>query len=215
MNRNAIPKDLRTIIGSEPTDFIVKSKKNFPRRKGLTLLAFAGFWNVFISIFVIAFIVPIIQGKEVHFKQNDIPVTGSLENWETILVPSLIIGLFVVVGIFLLIAAIVQLLQKGGYFVGTPTRFIKYRRGNTTIKDWEQFSGNMRVSNKGNYGNIEMELRTGKMKRGKNKSEQFVPDIIYISQINKVFDIEQKCRKRIKENDPTPSRSLDQSDLNN
>jgi len=203
MNLN-IPIELRNVIDSEQTDFIVKSSRNYPKKKGITLLFFSLFWNAFVSIFVIAFIIPVIKGEEVHFKSNDVPTSGSLDNWEPILVPSLIIGLFVLVGIGMLIGALVQLMQKGGYFVGTETRLIKYRNGQIIAKDWEQFSGNIKMKNKSGLGDLELELRTGKMKSRDKGSDRFVPDIIYISGVKNVFEIEKKCRIRIKENDPTP-----------
>ncbi|WP_343329798.1 hypothetical protein [Polaribacter staleyi] len=204
MRSNTIPIELRNLISPEQTDFIVKSSRNYPKKNGLFLLFFSLFWNAFVSIFVIAFIIPVLSGKEVHFKENDVPTSGSLENWESILVPSLVIGLFVVVGIGLFIWAFVQLFQKGGYFVGTETRFIKYRNGKITVKDWEQFSGNIKMSNKSRVGDLELELRTGKMKSRNKGTDRFVPDIIYISGIKNVFEIEKKIRKRIKENAPTP-----------
>jgi len=112
------------------------------------------------------------------------------------------------VGIGLFIWALVIFFQKGSYFVGTKTRFIKYRKGKITVKDWEQFSGNIKIERKNNLGNLELELRTGKM-RSKNDSNKYVPDIIYLSGIENVFEIEKKCRIRIKENDPTPIVSTD------
>ena len=42
------------------------------------------------------------------------------------------------------------------------------------------------------------------MKSRNKGADRFVPDIIYISGIKNVFEIEKKIRKRIKENDPTP-----------
>jgi hypothetical protein len=51
---------------------------------------------------------------------------------------------------------------------------------------------------------IEFQLRTGKMESKKNSPDKFVPDIIYISGVNNVLEIEKSCRIRIKENDPTP-----------
>lgn len=205
MIENTIPIDLRNIIDSEETDFIVKSRKNYPTKNGLAMLGFAVFWNAFVSIFVFVFIAPLLMGEEVHFTVNDMPETASIENWEPAVMPSLIIGVFVVVGIGMLIWALVLLFQKGGYFVGTETRLIKYRKGKVTIKDWEQFSGNMKIKNNGVYGNLELELRTGKIRSSKNKPDRFVPDIMYLSKIKNVFGIEKKCRIRIKENDPTPS----------
>jgi hypothetical protein len=34
--------------------------------------------------------------------------------------------------------------------------------------------------------------------------DRYVPDVIYMSKIPEAFEIERICRKRIKENDPTP-----------
>jgi hypothetical protein len=47
-------------------------------------------------------------------------------------------------------------------------------------------------------------MRTGRMVSRKNGPARYVPDIIYISGILNVFEVEKICRKRIKENDPTP-----------
>ncbi|MBD1262617.1 hypothetical protein HZY62_18620 [Maribacter polysiphoniae] len=209
MNINSIPVDLKNIINPEQPDFIVKCRRNYPRKKAFSLLFFSLFWNVFVSIFVIAFIVPLVSGQEVHFTTNDVPTTGSLDNWEPVLVPALIIGLFVAVGIGMFLWALVLLFQKGGFFAGTETRLIKYRNGKITVKDWEQFSGNIQVKNKQIYGDLEMELRTGKMKSRNKGSDKFVPDIVYLSGVKNVFDIEKKCRLRIRENDPTPKITLE------
>lgn len=204
MNLNNIPSGLNNIIDGEETDFIVKSKRNYPKKKAYFLLAFAAFWNSIVSIFVISFIVPILKGEEVHFTANDVPTSGSLENWEPLLLPSLIIGLFMTIGLVIFVISIVYYFQKGAYFVGTPTRFIKFRNGKITVKDWEQFSGNIIVKQKNIVGNLELELRTGKTKSGNNNADKFVPDIMYMVEIDNVFNVEKKCRIRIKENDPTP-----------
>ena len=207
MKPNRIPSELRNVIDSEQTDFIVKSSRNHPRKNGLALLFFSLFWNGFVSIFVIAFIVPILSGQELNFTSNGVPTSASSENWEPILVPSLVIGLFVLVGIAMFFWSLVLLLQKGGYFAGTETRLIKFRKGEITVTDWEQFTGNIKMKNKSDVGDLEFQLRTGKMIKRKKGADRFVPDIIYISGIKNVFDIEKKCRIRIKENDPTPKIS--------
>ena len=43
--------------------------------------------------------------------------------------------------------------------------------------------------------------------RSNNRSDEYVPDVIYITGIPNVFEIEKICRTRIKENDPTPPES--------
>jgi len=208
LNPNNLPSHLKTLIDNEQVDFAFKTKRNSPRKTGLSVLFFSLFWNALVSIFVVAFLVPLFSGEEVHFKVNDVPTSGSLENIGEALVPTMMIILFLIVGIGMFIWSLILLLQKGGYFVGTPTRMIKYRNGKMEATDWEQFTGNVKISGKENNGDLEFELRTGKIKK-KNKSNEFVPDVIYISGIDQVYAIEKKCRVRIKENDPTPAIELE------
>jgi hypothetical protein len=199
-----IPADLKNLIANEKIDFCIKAKSNYPKSKSYGIIIFGIIWTAFISIFVIAFFGPLFFGKEVHFKTNDEPTVGSIDNWQPLLVPGLIIGLFVIVGLSMLIWGFYSLFQNGGYFVGTETRLIKYLNNKITITDWEHFSGNIELSNENNLGDIEFQLRTGKMESRKNSPDKFVPDIIYISGVNNVLEIEKSCRIRIKENDPTP-----------
>lgn len=205
MNINSLPKELRLAIDNEQPDFIVRSKRNYPKTKAYGLLAFALFWNGFISIFWVAFFGPLFQGKEVHFTSNDVPQIATVDDWSALIMPGLIIGLFSLVGLGLFFYGLIMLYQTGAYFVGTPTGLIKFRKGNLKRTDWEQFSGNTKMKNNGLYGNLEFELRTGKTQSRSKGPAQFVPDIIHLSEIENVFNVEKKCRIRIKENDPTPA----------
>jgi len=205
MRNFRVPNELKQVIGSETSDFIIKSKRNYPRKKAFATLGLALFWNLMLSVFWFVMIGPLFKGEEVHFESNGISKTASTEDWSELIIPSLIIGLFTIVGIFIFVYGIVMLFQKGGYYAGTPSRLIKFRNGKTTITDWEQFTGNIKIDSKNNAGNLEFELRTGKTHSKKNSGDRFVPDIIHITGITNVFEIEKKCNLRIKENDPTPS----------
>jgi len=50
-------------------------------------------------------------------------------------------------------------------------------------------------------------MRTGRMLSKKNGPDRYVPDVIYLVQIPYVFEVEKICRRRIKENDPTPANT--------
>jgi ABC-type multidrug transport system fused ATPase/permease subunit len=197
-----LPMELQSVIGSEKVDFTVLAKRNQPLKKSIGLMIFGMVWTAFTSIFVIAFLGPLFIGKETHFTVNGVPTTGSWDNFQPMLVPTLIIGVFVLVGIGMLGWGIYATFQKGGYFVGTAHKLIHYYKGNIRTYDWEQFSGNMEINH--TKGDLAMQLRTGKMVTRKNSSDQFVPDVIYISGANNILEIEKICSKRIKENDPTP-----------
>jgi hypothetical protein len=203
MNDLTMPIELQSIIGKEDIDFLVKAKRKQPVKNSFGIILFGTVWTAFISIFVIAFLGPIFKGEETHFTVNGVPTSASWENFRPMLTPALIIVLFVLIGIGMLTWGFYSLFQKGGYFVGTNNRLIKYYKGIVNTYDWEQFTGNMEINSL--KGDISLQLRTGKMVQRKNRPDEFVPDIIYISGITDVLEIEKKCSKRIKENDPSPA----------
>ncbi len=200
-----LPPELSSSVSSENKDFAVKAGRAQPLKKSFSLILFGTVWTAFTSIFVFAFLGPLFLGKEVHFESNGVPTVASPDNLGPIVMPAIIIGVFVLVGIGMLSWGIYSIFKKGGYFVGTPTRLIHFQSGNIRSIDWEQFSGDIEVSGNAPKGNISLQMRTGKMVSKKNGPDRYVPDVIYISEIPNVFEVEQICRKRIKENDPTPT----------
>lgn len=208
MMRNAVlPRDLNTHIGSERKDFAVKAGRAQPRKKSLGIILFGTLWTAFTSIFVIVFLGPLFAGKEVHFESNGVPTVAGPGNLGPILVPALIIGVFVLIGLGMLAGGFYAMYRKGGYFVGTPLRLIQYRKGTIKSVDWEQFTGNieLKAHTRSMKGNLSLEMRTGRTVSRKNGPARYVPDVIYLSDIPYVLEIEKICRRRIKENDPTPA----------
>jgi hypothetical protein len=205
MDSYQLPALLIDNIGRESRDFAVMASRSQPVRMSMGLIIFGTFWLAFTSIFVVAFLGPLFVGKEVHFLSNDVPTVASPDNLKPIILPALIIGIFVLVGLGMLSFGLYSLFKKGGYFVGTPTRLVHYHGGAIRSIDWEQFSGDIEVSGNEQKGNITLGLRTGKMVSQKNGPDRYVPDTIYISGVEDAYKIEQCCRMRIKENDPTPA----------
>ena len=199
-----LPRILEENLGNEHRDFAVMAKRAQPLAKSMTRMLFSVVWLGFTSIFVAVFLGPIFQGKEVTFSSNDVPVTAGPGNLGPIVVPSLVIGLFVLIGLAMLIYSMYSLTRKGGYFVGTPLRLVSLQNGSIRSIDWELFSGDIVVKGDEKKGDISLGMRTGKMVSQKNGPDRYVPDVIYLSGIPDVFEVERLCRERIKENDPTP-----------
>ena len=199
-----LPELLEMNIGSESRDFAVMARRSQPAKMSLGMIIFGTAWLAFTSIFVVAFLGPLFVGKEVHFSADNVPQVASPDNLGPITVPAMVIGVFVLAGLFLLGFGLYSLFRKGGFFVGTPTRLVHCNRGSIRSIDWEQFSGDIEVSGTRQKGSISLGMRTGRMVSRKNGPDRYVPDKIYITGVQNVFEIEQICRKRIKENDPTP-----------
>ena len=75
--------------------------------------------------------------------------------------------------------------------------------------DWEQFTGSTSLSGNDAKGSVVLEMRTGRMVSRKNGPDRYVPDNFGMIGIAGAVGIEQICRRRIKENDPTPSGAGD------
>lgn len=204
-----LPPELSSYVSSEKRDFTVKSGRSQPKKKSFSIIIFGAVWTAFTSIFVYALLGPLFVGEEVHFETNGVPTVAGPDNLEPIIMPSILIGIFVLIGLGMLSWGIYSLFKKGGYFVGTPSRLVYFKDGSIRSIDWEQFSGDIEVSGNAQKGSIALQLRTGRMVSRKNGSDRYVPDVIYISEIPNVFDVEKICRIRIKENDPTPASTGD------
>jgi len=200
----SLPPELESYIGSESKDFAVKAKYATQPKVSLSMIIFGLIWFGFSLILLMLFLGPLFRGQEVQFLTNDVPTVAGPGNLRPILLPASVIGLFVLIGILLVYAGFRMLFRKGGYYVGTPTRLIVFEKKGFRTVDWEQFSGDIAVSGNDQKGNISLGLRTGRMAGSKSGSDRYVPDTLYISGISDVFEVEKICRRRIKENDPTP-----------
>ncbi|ATA89217.1 hypothetical protein CGC58_05460 [Capnocytophaga stomatis] len=110
--------------------------------------------------------------------------------------PVLIIGsLFSLAGVWVFVSAIFMIFSEGGYFVGTPTRLIHYKKGDVKIYMWELFTDEIKVNIDKNY--IRFTLKIGKYER-KDKTEVFVSYKVEIISAENISKIEKVARERIR-----------------
>jgi hypothetical protein len=200
----ALPRILTDSLGSERKDFAVKAGRAKPFLQSIGLLLFATFWTGFTCVFTVIFLGPLFVGKETQFEVNGVPTVAGPGNLEPVLVPAIFLGVFFLIGIIMLASGLLAVFRKGGYFVGTPLRLIHFRKGKMRSIDWEQFSGDITLTGDNEKGSVSLQMRTGKMVRRKNGPDRYVPEVVYLAKIPYALEIEKLCRKRIKENDPTP-----------
>jgi len=207
ISQENVPLEIGAILGGESKEFIVKANRRFPLKTSLPLLIFGVIWLGFSSVFVALLLGPIFTGKELHITINDVPTVVSPGNLKPLIFPLSMMSIFVLIGLGLVGYSIYALIVKGPWYIGTAKRLIIYQKNRVRSIDWEQFSGDIEISGSNEKGNISLQMRTGKMVSRKNAPDQYVPDVIYICGIPNAFAVEQVCRKRIKENDPTPANT--------
>ncbi len=199
MNDVDLPREFTSIIGAEKVDFSLKASRSKSIKESFSLIR----WGVGLTGFVglIGFVVlqPLFQTTDLNAEISNIPKATFFDiGW--MVFPAIIIGIFLLVGFGMLVSGVYSLFQGGGYFVATSTRLIHYFKGNVKTYRWEQFAGVAELNI--NRGDITLELRTGVTTKGRDGSSTFIPEVIYISGVRNVADIEFICRKRINENNP-------------
>jgi len=198
MNLN-LPEELLINVGADTREFAFRSKRQRPAGRSAGKIIFSIVWLAFISVFVYFMLGPVFAGGSTETIINGKNTTISADNLKPALPLIAFLGIFVAIGLGLFISGIYSIFQKGGWFVGTPTRLIRYKKGVMNSFDWSQFNGNIEVRGTNTRGNITLEMRTGSMKRSKGGS-YYVPDIVYFIGIPDAYEIEKIVRKRIEEN---------------
>jgi hypothetical protein len=201
-----LPEEINISLGSESRDFAVKSTLAQPILDSIYSILIGAGWLGFTLYLTSSFIGPEYSDYLINALKGTEAVTPNEGSLMGLIFFVVLFGIFVSVGLFKFLKGVFSLFRRGGYFVGTPARLVNFRNGKMISSDWDQFTGNIEVKGSNKKGNIKLLMRTGKMIKGMGKgSSKYVPDITFIAGIQGVYDIEQICRKRIKENDPTPS----------
>lgn len=204
--QESMPPELLKALNGESRDFAVKATKAVPASTAWTGIVFGLIWLLIVGSLLFFFFGPILQGKEVRFKTNGVPTVAGPGNMKPLILPGIFLGVFSLVGLVIFVSSVKSLTEPGPWFVGMPTRMIIYKKGTVQSQDWESFTGTTRLSGPMENATLTFEMRTGRMVRRKNGPSRYVPDKIYLVGIPDGLRIEELCRKRISENDPTPPR---------
>jgi hypothetical protein len=196
--------DLSRYLDGETAEFTVKSEHLMPLREAAPILGFGAVWTIFTLFMVSLFIGPVLAGREVHFKSNGVPVTAGPNNMGPLAMPGAILGIFVLVGFGMTGYGVYMITAEGPRVAGTSKRLLVVSARSTRSIDWEQFTGDIEVRGNQSKGDITLVMRTGQMVQRKNSPPRYVPDKITLVGIPDPYNVEAVCRRRIKENDPTP-----------
>lgn len=193
-----LPQELYDAIGSETRDFAFKAGALKPFRKARTPMIGGIVWMAFFSLIFFGIFDLDLRGMIAAGAAENKPINPAYYLLG-------FIGIFYLIGLIIMGKGIIPLIRRGGWFAGTQERLIHYRKGNIRSIDWEQFTGDMKVRCNDGKGSISMSLRTGIIKRRKG-GQTYVPDVIFMTAIQGVSDIENFCRKRIRENSSLPAQ---------
>ncbi len=195
----ALPQELSSSLGSEAQDFAIKAERALPVRKCVSLIVLGLVWTVFMSMFWVTLLGPVLMGQEATFKVNGVQTAVGPGNLAPLLFPGLVIGVLTLAGLVFLLWGVASLFREGGYFVGTASRLVFFKKGNIRSMDWGNFSGDIEVRGADQKGDISLRMSSGKMESSRYGRDRYVADMIYMAGIPNVFEIEKIIRKRISE----------------
>lgn len=195
----ALPQELSSSLGNEAQDFAVKAERALPVRKCVSLIVLGLLWTVFMSMFWVTLLGPVLMGQEATFKVNGVQTAVGPGNLAPLLFPGIVIGVLTLAGLVFLLWGVVSLFREGGYFVGTASRLVFFKNGNIRSMDWGNFSGDIDIHGNDQKGDISLRMSSGKMESSRYGRDRYVADMIYMAGIPNVFEIEKIIRKRISE----------------
>jgi len=204
LQSHELPEELNISLGSENREFAVKGTLAQPVIASVFSIISGAGWLGFTFLLMSFFIDPGFVKDAIQSFTS--PAAADSVEGEKLGYVFFIgfFGIFLSIGFYMFFKGVISMFRSGGYFVGTPTRLVHFRKGKLRSCDWEQFTGDIIVKGNNKKGNITLVMKTGKMVRSKNSS-RFVPDLIYIAGTEGASDIEQICKKRIRENVPIPA----------
>ncbi|GIZ15771.1 hypothetical protein [Capnocytophaga catalasegens] len=188
--KGTIPHQLNYIINGENIEFVSFSQRNATWSN--TIFSFLmGLIFIVMGIFVLNFEMGLFAFLRGEYDQT----TNIMELISESRLPVLVIGsLFSLAGMWVSVSAIFMIFSEGGYFVGTPTRLIHYKKGDVRIYVWELFTDEIKVDIDKKH--IRFTLKIGKYER-QDKHEVFVPSKIEIVSAENVSKIERVAREQI------------------
>ncbi len=196
MNRAELPIELHKSIGDEEIDFIVFAKRRLPRTFSYRIVLFGIIWLVF-SSFITLIVVSTLLIESTNVQPIDKLGSLTLSGLISLGTPGFIVMLFLLVGIAIVAGGVLLLFKKGGYFVGTENKIIRYLNGHTRYYNWDQFTGNVELNFK--KKNISLEMRKGSIISIDDLKNVLIRNYLHLSGIENAKEIDNKCRKRINE----------------
>ncbi|MDT9498947.1 hypothetical protein [Capnocytophaga canimorsus] len=189
--KRTIPQSLNYVINGENVEFLSFSQRNATWSNVILSFVMGLIFSV-VGVFVLDIEMDLFAFLRGEYGEG----TNIIALLSEGRLPVLVIGsLFSLAGMWVAVSAIFMIFSKGGYFVGTPTRLIHYKKGDVKIYMWELFTDEIKVDIDKNY--IRFTLKIGKYER-KDKTEVFAPYKVEIISAENVSKIERVARERIR-----------------
>ncbi len=199
-DQSAFTPEIQSILGNEAVDFVVTANRAHSVKRSYLLIVSGFLWFLFMAMFGIAMLLPIVKGENVYFSNEQGSQVANLTHLTPIIIPSICVGILFFIVLVVFCYGLLIYFQKGGMFIGTPTRLITFRNNTIGITMWENFSGDIEIEGDNQKGNLFLGIRSGLLLRARRGAESYVPNVISMYAISGAFDVMDICNKRIKEN---------------
>ena len=196
-----IPAEIKNLIQDEEIDFCVLSKLYQKRSDSIGQI----FGGVFLILFSTGVLYLLFQNifQLASFTIEAIVNQFNNTGFMGFIFHVLVISIFEILGLLMFFGGIINLFNKGGYFIGTNKRFISFRKGKFLSYDWEQLHSEGVMLDLPD--NLSIKLRTGYIrssgsKQKHNYRETFIHDQFWMVGIENAKEIAKKCNIRVELN---------------
>ena len=192
-----IPKEIYNHINKSSIKFLVKCEKEQPVRNLISLIRGGLFWIFITGSIFSAFIYELFQGKPTSLFIWGEPVTVYPDDLSPLWGFFSFAALFMLPGFILILLGVFGFYRKGGYFIGSDDKIIKYNSWKElSIYKWLDFTGEIDAFEESGKGNFIFELKEkNKIKRNNKTIEKNKK--LTIAGVNYFNEINMFCRNKI------------------
>ena len=156
-----LPAELQQAASeADQIDFILRYASDYPKEYAYPLLGFGSCWTLFTLFFIAVFFGPFVLYGEVDIEINGVPTHITEDNIFELYIPASFLGIFVIIGLTLLIHGLTSAFAKGGWYIGHKDGLSYRKKDKTELTKWEDFSS-VEVKGEGKKGDVILKLKTG------------------------------------------------------
>ncbi len=193
INGVKVSAELYNMLEGENIEFILHSKFTSAAINNIPFLVLGGAWTFYGLFFFLSFYYQSFKG----WIPDPAKLTHAPENIIIIVTLGALV-IFVLTGVFIILASIRHIAKSGCWYIGTDRKLIVATRRRVHFYDWDQFTPDIELIGNDKKGSLILNMKTGKTIIKKSGKRVIVPEKIEMSGIRKMLTVEAVIRKHLK-----------------
>lgn len=191
-----LPDNISQFLGNESKEFVLRPNRRLPLSRSIFYVFFGTVW-FFISSMIGLIFFGASSGEALKVFQDGFPTFNELFDVFFLLIPSIVVTVFLLVGLAFLFFGIRSIFAKGDYYIGTPSRLVIGTAKSVRSIDWEEISKDIEIKGNMQKGDITLKFGNSFDFSQETSKRRTIQSSIILLNIDNPYHIENIIRARI------------------